>query len=49
MNEQTVALPDSGYYSTLKRNELLSHKTTWRTLKHILQVKGANLKRLCAS
>lgn len=36
----------NGYYSALKRNELLRSEKTWRNLKCILLEKEASLKRL---
>lgn len=35
------------YYSALNRNELSSHKQTWKDIKCILLVKEVNLKKLC--
>ena len=33
------------YYSALKRNELSSHKNTWRKLKHILLSKRSQSEK----
>ena len=40
--------PDNGILLALKRNELASHKKTWRELKCILLSERNNLKRLNA-